>query len=46
MKAIGEDCELEYLGLEGIICHLLVRGLLGSEERLRERIIIVRKRVS
>ena len=40
LKAIGEDCELEHLGPEGIICHLLVRGLLGSEERLRERIII------
>ena len=40
LKAIGEDCELEYLGPEGIICHLLVRGLLGSEEKLRERIII------
>ena len=40
LKAIGEDCELEYLGQEGIICHLLVRGLLGSEEKLRERIII------
>ena len=40
LKAIGEDCELEGLGPEGIICHLLVRGLLGSEERLRERIII------
>ena len=40
LKAIGDDCELEKLAQEGIICHLLVRGLLGSEEKLRERIII------
>ena len=31
-KSIGEDCELEKLGPEGILCHLLVRGLRGDEE--------------
>ena len=40
LKSISDDCEMEKLGPEGIICHLLVRGLLGSEEKLRERIII------
>ena len=40
LKSIGEDCELEKLGPEGILCHLLVRGLRGEEEKLWERIIL------
>ena len=40
LKSIGEDCELEKLGLEGILCHLLVRGLRGDEEKLQEHIIL------
>ena len=40
LNAIGDDCELEKLGPEGIICHLLVKGLIWSEKKLRERIII------
>ena len=35
LKSISYDCEMESLGPEGILCHLLVRGLLGSEEKLR-----------
>merc|ERR1711888_530564 len=40
LKTISYDCKMDSLGPEGIVCHLLVRGLLGNEEKLRERIII------
>ena len=39
LKTLAQDCDITELGSELILCPLLVRGLLGSEEKLRERTI-------
>ena len=40
LKDLALDCELDTMGRESLICHLLLRGLHSSKEKLREKIII------
>ena len=40
LKTLAQGCEIDKLGPEPILFQLLVRGPLGSEEKLRERIIV------
>ena len=40
LKTLAQDCEIDKLGQEPLLCHLLVKGLMNSEEKLRERIIM------
>ena len=40
LETLAQDCKIDKLGPEPILCHLLVRGLLGSAEKLKERIIV------
>ena len=37
---MAQDCELDTLGRESLLGHLLLRGLQSSEEKLREKIIV------
>ena len=40
LKKTALDCELHRMDENSLLCHVLVRGLLSSEEKLRENIIV------
>ena len=40
LEDLALDCELELMGKESLLGHLLLKGLHSSKEKLRERIII------
>ena len=42
-KDLSLDCDLEKIGKESLLVHLLLRGLLSAKEKLREKIILEAK---
>ena len=40
LKEASLDCNLEAMTKQTLVCHLLVRGLLPSEEKLRKKIVL------
>ena len=40
LKTLAQDCEIDKLSLDTLLYHLMVKGLMNSEEKLRERIIM------
>ena len=43
LKDTVMDCQLGSMGEELLLCHLLVRGILPSEVKIREKIIVKAK---
>ena len=43
LKGTSMNCLLGSMGEESLLCHLLVRGLLPSKEKLREKTIVETK---
>ena len=40
LKDLAQDCDLDKMGTESLLCHLLLRGLNNSEMKLHEKIIL------